>query len=85
MKRLQANKGTTNGHGRRPGDGLLLCLWPPVQHWDIALGDAKDYYLTGTFTISMPADYVPKDFDETRAIWTGTLEFPRVKIALQKP
>jgi hypothetical protein len=85
MKRLQANKGTTNGHGRRPGDGLLLCLWPPVQHWDIASGDTKDYYLTGTFTISMPADYVPKDFDETRAIWTGTLEFPRVKIALQKP
>jgi hypothetical protein len=80
--RLRANM---YGYGRKPGEGLLLCLWPPAQYWDIATGDTNDYYLSGTFTITTPRSFVPKDVEAARSVWTGTLELPRMKIPVQKP
>jgi hypothetical protein len=66
------------------GDGLLLCLWPPGQYWNIAAGDPSIYYFSGTLTLTSPTNSVPKDLASSGAVWTGTLRLPRTKIQLQK-
>ena len=80
--RLRANM---YGYGKKPGDGLLLCIWPPMQYWNIAAGDTNTYYLSGTFTVTTPTNFVPKDFEAARAVWSGTLELPKMKITIPKP
>lgn len=79
--RLRANM---YGYGNKPGDGLNLMLYPP-QAWQIRAGDTNTYYLSGTFTVTTPANFLPKDFKAARAIWSGKLELPKMKISVQKP
>jgi hypothetical protein len=80
--RLRANM---FGYGEKPGDGLHLILWPGDQDWIIQAGDTNTYYLSGGFTVSTPTNALPKDFEATRAVWSGTLELPTMKIQVQKP
>jgi len=81
--RLRANM---YGYGRKEGDGLLIQMSPPnMQRWDIQASDTNVYFMSGKFTVVMPPDYVAKDFTETRSIWTGTLELPKMKIPVSKP
>jgi len=79
--RLRANM---YGYGNKPGDGLNLTLYPP-QAWQIRAGDTNAYYLSGTFTISTPKNFVPKEGDAARAVWSGTLELPKMKVWVGKP
>jgi len=76
--RLRANM---YGYGKKEGDGLLIQMSPPnIQRWDIQSSDTNPYFMSGTFTIATPAEYVARDFDETRSIWSGTLELPKMRI-----
>ena len=79
--RLRANM---YGYGNKRGDGLNLTLYP-TQAWQIRAGDTNEYYLTGTFTVATPTNFVPKDFEAARAVWSGTLELPKMKITVPKP
>jgi hypothetical protein len=79
--RLRANM---YGYGSKPGEGLNLTLYPP-QAWQIKAGDTNVYYLSGTFTVTTPTNFVPKDFEAARAVWSGTLELPKMKITVPKP
>jgi len=81
--RLRANM---YGYGLKPGDGLLLVLSPPtMQSWTIRASDTNVYFISGTFTVTTPTNHVAKDFDDARTIWSGTLEFPKMKISVPKP
>jgi hypothetical protein len=81
--RLRANM---YGYGKKAGDGLLIQMSPPaMQRWDIQAGDTNVYFMSGTFTVTTPANHVARDFDETRSIWSGTLELPKMKISVPKP
>lgn len=80
--RLRANM---FGYGRKPGDGLQLTLWPAAQDWVIQAGDTNTYYLSGTFTVTTPRISAPTDFEAARAVWSGTLELPKMKISVRKP
>jgi hypothetical protein len=73
------------GYGKKPDEGLLLCLWPPTQYWDIAASDTNIYFLSGTFTATQPTNFVPKGFETARTIWNGTLELPKMAISVKKP
>ncbi|MFN0125520.1 MAG: hypothetical protein ACKV19_02410 [Verrucomicrobiales bacterium] len=78
--RLRANM---YGHGLKPEDGFRLVMSPPnMQSWTIRPGDAKTYFMSGTFTVTTPTNHVTKDFDDTRTIWSGTLELPKMKLSL---
>ena len=79
--RLRANM---YGYGNKPGGGLNLTLYPP-QAWQIKAGDTNAYYLSGSFTVTTPTNFVPKDFDTARAVWSGTLDLPKMKISVPKP
>jgi hypothetical protein len=79
--RLRANM---YGYGRKPEDGLLLCLWTPDQYWNISAGDTNIYYLSGTFAVTSPANLARKDPENAGAPWTGTLRLPQMKIELPK-
>jgi hypothetical protein len=81
--RLRANM---FGYGRKEGDGLLIQMSPPnMQRWDIQASDANVYFMSGTFTVTTPPNHIAKDFDETRSIWSGTLELPKMKLPVSKP
>jgi hypothetical protein len=81
--RLRANM---YGYGRKRGDGLLLVLAPPkMQTWTIRPTDTNIYYLSGTFTVTPPTNAVHEDFEAARAIWSGTLEMPKMRISVPKP
>lgn len=80
--RLRANM---YGYGSKPGEGLILALSPLEQSWWIGAGDTNVYYLSGTFTVTTPTNYVPKDLETARATWSGTLELPKMKITVPKP
>jgi hypothetical protein len=73
------------GYGLKPGDGLLLVLIPGSQWWDIRPGNTNDYFMSGTFTVAPPTNSVTRDFETERAIWSGTLEFPKMKVWVGKP
>ncbi len=47
------------------------------QMWEIADGDASEYFLSGTFTIDPAADRVPIGEGH---VWRGTIELPAMKI-----
>ena len=47
------------------------------QMWEIADGDAGEYFLSGTFTIDPAADRVPTGEGH---VWRGTIELPAMKI-----
>lgn len=79
--RLRANM---YGYGAGKGDGLVLMLFPP-QSWFIKAGDTNDYFLSGTFTVTTPANFAPKDFEAARAVWSGTLKLPKLKLPVQRP
>lgn len=79
--RLRANM---YGYGNKRGDGLNLTLYPVQQCWQIKAGDTNAYYLSGTFTVTTPTNFVPKDFEAARAVWSGTLELPKMKITVPK-
>jgi hypothetical protein len=79
--RLRANM---YGYRSRPGDGLNLTLYP-LQAWQIKADDTNTYYLSGSFTVTTPTNFVPKDNDAARAIWSGTLDLPKTKIPIPKP
>lgn len=69
------------GYGKRPGDGLRLCLWPMgSQMWEIAAGDTNTYFLSGTFTLTTPTNFVPKVHEGRNTVCTGTFRLPAVKI-----
>jgi hypothetical protein len=81
--RLRANM---YGYGKKEGDGLLIQMSPPaMQRWDIQAGDTNVYFLSGTFSVAPPTNDIPKDFEVARAVWSGTLDLPKMKIAIQKP
>ncbi len=80
--RLRANM---YGYGKKPGDGLLLCIYPPAQYWNISAGDTNAYYLSGTFTVTTPTNFVAKNADAAHAVWSGTLELPKMKVSVPKP
>ncbi len=74
------------GYGKKKGAGLLIQMSPPgMQSWDIQAGDTNVYFLSGTFTVRPPTNSVPRDFEAARAVWSGTLELPKMKISVQKP
>ena len=74
------------GYGKKEGDGLLIQMSPPaMQRWDIQAGDTNVYFLSGTFSVAPPTNDIPKDFEVARAVWSGTLDLPKMKIAIQKP
>jgi hypothetical protein len=79
--RLRANMG---GYGSARGEGLNLTL-TPAQAWQFNAGDTNAYYLSGSFTVTTPTNFVPKDFEAARAIWSGTLELPKMNITVPKP
>jgi hypothetical protein len=79
--RLRANM---YGYGSKRGEGLNLTLYPP-QAWQFRAGDTNAYYMSGTFTVSTPTNFVPKDFEAARAVWSGTLDLPKMKITVPKP
>ncbi len=79
--RLRANM---FGYGTKRGAGLILTLYPPYA-WEFRAGDTNSYYLSGTFTVTTPTNFVPKDFEAARAVWSGTLQLPRMKITVPKP
>lgn len=81
--RLRANM---YGHGRKERDGLLIQMSPPnMQRWEIQARDTNVYFMSGTFTVTVPANHVAKNFDETRSIWSGSLELPKMKISVPTP
>jgi hypothetical protein len=56
--RLRANM---YGYGKKEGDGLLIQMSPPnIQSWDIQASDTNPYFMSGTFTIATPAEYVAR-------------------------
>jgi len=74
------------GYGAIPADGLALVMPPPsLKRWSIRPGAANACFLSGKLTINTPTDYVPKNFDESRAVWSGTLELPKMKIEVPAP
>ncbi len=76
--RLRANM---YGHGYRVGNGLYIQMCPPnAQGWVIQPSDTNVYFMSGTFTVTPPTNHVAKDLEESRTIWSGTLEFPKMKI-----
>jgi hypothetical protein len=77
--RLRANM---FGYGSKPGQGLNLTLWS--QAWQIRAGDTSVYYLSGTFTVTTPTNFLLKDSETTSPVWTGTLELPKIKISVPK-
>jgi len=79
--RLRANM---YGYGSKPGDGLNLTLYPP-QAWWFRAGDTNVYFLSGTFTVTTPTNFVPRDFEVARSVWSGTLELPKMRITVPKP
>jgi hypothetical protein len=79
-------RASMHGYGKKPGDGLLIQLSPPsMQRWDIQAGDTNVYFMSGTFTVRTPPDHVARNLDETRSIWNGTLDLPKMKLLLPKP
>jgi len=79
--RLRANM---YGYGSKPGDGLNLTLYPP-QAWWFRAGDTNVYFLSGTFTVTTPTNFVPRDFEVASSIWSGKLEIPKMRITVPKP
>lgn len=79
--RLRANM---YGYGRAEGEGLLLTLHHGAA-WSIPAGETKDYFLSGTLTLTPPAGTEAKTAEEARKIWSGTLVLPKSKIILKKP
>jgi hypothetical protein len=80
--RLRANAA---GFGSTPGEGLILMLHPEAeQYWWIRTGDTNTYYLSGTFTVTTPTNFVPKDFETARAVWSGTLKLPKTRVYCPK-
>ena len=76
--RLRANM---YGHGYRVGNGLYIQMCPPnAQHWVIQPSDTNVYFMSGTFTSSSPTNHVTSGPDDVPAIWSGTLEFPKMKV-----
>jgi hypothetical protein len=80
--RLRANM---FGYGNKPREGLLLTLWPPAQDWTIQSGDTNTYYLSGKLRIATPTNFVPKDHEVQKPVWSGTFELPKMRISVQKP
>ena len=72
------------GYGNKRGEGLNLILYPP-QAWQLRADDTNTYYLSGTFTVTTPTNFIPKDFEASRAVWSGTLDLPKMKITVPKP
>lgn len=64
------------GYGKEPGNGLLLCLWPPNQYWNIPAGDTNLYFLSGTFALISRTN--------PPAQWSSPLHLPTLKISVQK-
>ena len=80
--RLRANM---YGCGLKPENGFMLVMSPPnMQRWTIRAGQSKTYSISGTFTATTPKHYVPKDSEEARTIWSGTLELPKMNLTLPK-
>jgi len=73
------------GYGRPPGDGLRLALDPPSQWWEILPGNTNDYFLSGTFSVAPHTNSVARDFETERAIWSGTLDLPKMRVWVGKP
>jgi hypothetical protein len=57
---------------------------PAMQSWTIRPTDTNVYFMSGTFTVTTPTNHIAKDLHDARAIWSGTLELPRMKIWPQK-
>lgn len=80
--RLRANM---YGYGLKPENGFMLVMAPPnMQSWIIRPGDSKSYFMSGTITVTTPTNHVPKDGDDARTIWSGTLELPKMKLSIPK-
>lgn len=48
-------------------------------------GDTNIYFLSGTFTDASPTNNAARDSETKLAIWSGTLELPKMKIPVDKP
>ncbi|MBC8126676.1 MAG: hypothetical protein H8M99_05965 [Gloeobacteraceae cyanobacterium ES-bin-144] len=73
------------GYGLKPEDGFMLVMAPPnMQGWTIRAGDTKAYSMSGTISVTTPANHVPKDGDDARTVWSGTLELPKMKLSVPK-
>jgi hypothetical protein len=69
------------GYGQKPGEGLRLCLWRSSgQDWLIAARDTNTYFLSGTFSLKAPTNFVAKFHEGRNAVCTGTFRLPAVKI-----
>ncbi len=64
------------GGGRLKDGGLAIWSFGPGS-WTISGRDTNTYFLSGTFTVDPPTNYVPKDF---RWVWKGTLDLPKMRI-----
>jgi hypothetical protein len=71
------------GYGMKPGDGLRLVLLP--ERGEIQRGNTNDYFMSGTFTVAPLTNSVTRDFETERAIWSGTLDLPKMKVWVGKP
>jgi hypothetical protein len=69
---------TLGGFGVPQNGGLFIagCI---SDCWVIPKTAAKDYFLSGTLTITAPKD------DLRPRVWEGTLKLPQVKIPVKKP
>jgi hypothetical protein len=76
MIRLRANM---YGHGYGEGHSLYIQMCN-AQHWVIDRTDTNVYFMSGTFTVRPPTNHITSGLDEARAMWSGTLEFPKMKI-----
>jgi hypothetical protein len=73
------------GYGLKPEDGFMLAMSPPnMQRWTIRAGDTKNYFMSGTFTVTTPTNHLAKDSGDARTIWSGTLELPKMKLSMPK-
>jgi hypothetical protein len=73
------------GYGYKPGDGLMLVMAATsTEYWIIRPEDTNVYFMSGTFTATTPTNYIAKSFEDSRSIWTGKLELPKMKISVPK-
>ncbi|HTS17829.1 MAG TPA: hypothetical protein VMP11_09670 [Verrucomicrobiae bacterium] len=75
--RLQADPGLCSDSTKPDGVSILV---GPDDLWDIRPGATNDYYLSATFR---PPTNHPSSLNYY--VWQGTLQLPKVKIAVKKP
>lgn len=75
-----------NMSGSEKGSSIGLSLWmPEFVHWHIPAGDTNTYFISGTISLTPPTNQTSQDVGVSRDRWNGTLELPKMKIALLKP